>query len=562
MTTTGLQPTRTAKRAAKPEGQWALGQREPLNPNEVFKQVEDPLRVKERVLSTYAEGGFDSIDPTDLRGRFRWLGLYTQRRPGIDGGQTATLAPEELDDRYFMLRVRLDGGQLTRQQLRVLAGISTDFARGTADITDRGNIQYHWIDIADMPDIWRRLESVGLQTTEACGDCTRTALGSPVAGIHPDEVLDATPALEYIREHYVGDPELSNLPRKFKTAIGWLPDTAPEINDVSFVGVVHPEYGPGFDLQVGGGLSTKPFFALRLGAWVPLQDVPQVWLAVVRLFRDYGYRRLRNRARLKYLVEDWGAQKTRQVLEEEFLGYQLADGPAAPTPARVLDHVGVHPQKDGRYFVGFAPVAGRAGGEALHQVADAMEAAGSTRLRLTPYQKLLVLDVDKERVEPLITAMKPLGFDARPSHWRRSTMACTGLEFCKLAIVETKQRAADLITELEERLAHLNDQLEHPIAVHLNGCPNSCARIQVADIGLKGQIITDADGNRVPGYQVHLGGGLGESLVEGRKLRAHKVAATELGDYIERVVTHYVTSRDGDESFGAWARRADEEVLR
>lgn len=554
--------TRPARRAPKPEGQWALGQREPLNPNEEFKQVEDPLRVKERVLATYAKGGFESIDPKDLRGRFRWLGLYTQRRQGIDGGKTATLPPQELDDEYFMLRVRIDGGLLTREQLSVLASISTDFARGTADITDRGNIQYHWIDIKDMPEIWRRLESVGLETTEACGDCTRTMLGSPVAGVHPDEVLDATPALEYIKKHYVGDPELSNLPRKFKTSIGWLPDAAPEINDVSFVGVVHPEHGPGFDLQVGGGLSTKPFFSLRLGAWVPLEEVPQVWLAVVKLFRDYGYRRLRNRARLKYLVEDWGAEKTRQVLEDEFLGYKLIDGPAAPTPKHTIDHVGIHKQNDGNNFVGFASVAGRTSGEALHGVVAAMESAGSERLRLTAYQKLLVLDVADDKVEPLVEQLRPLGFDARASHWRRATMACTGIEFCKLAIVETKKRASDLVDELEQRLGHLNDTLENPISVHINGCPNSCARIQVADIGLKGQIITDADGNRVPGYQAHLGGGLGEDLVEGRKLRAHKVAATELGDYVERVVTNYVDQRQGCETFGDWARRADEEALR
>lgn len=559
---TATTQARPKGRARKPEGQWALGERDPLNPNEVFKQADAPLNVRRRILEEYAAGGFDTIEGTDLRGRFRWMGLYTQRRPGIDGGKTATLPPEELDDEFFMMRVRIDGGQLTTEQLRVLAGISTDFARDSADITDRHNIQYHWIDVKDVPEIWERLEAVGLDTMEACGDCTRTALGSPVAGVHPDEVLDATPALEYIKKHYVGDPELANLPRKFKTAIAWLPDMAPEINDISFVGSIHPEHGPGFDLQIGGGLSTKPFFALRLGAWVPLEEVPEVWLAVVKLFRDYGFRRLRNRARLKYLVEEWGAERTRQVLEEEFLGRKLVDGPPAPTPKHTIDHIGVHRQKDGDNFVGFASVAGRTSGTALAAVADAVEAAGSARVRLTPYQKLVVLDVADENVEALVDTMRPLGFEARPSHWRRATMACTGIEFCKLAIVETKKRAADLVEELETRLAHLNEVLEHPIAIHLNGCPNSCARIQVADIGLKGQIVTDENGEQVPGYQVHLGGGLGEDLVVGRKLRAHKVVATELGDYVERVVTRFVEQREVSETFGDWARRADEEALR
>ena len=561
MTTTSERP-RATQRTAKPEGQWAKGEFDPLNPNEVFKAEDAPLNVRARILEQYAREGFDSIPGTDLRGRMRWMGLYTQRKQGIDGGKTATLAPEELDDEYFMMRVRIDGGQLSREQLRVLASISTDFARGTADITDRNNIQYHWIAIEDVPEIWRRLEAVGLDTLEACGDCTRTTLGSPVAGVHPDEVIDATPAIEFIKANYVGDPDLANLPRKFKSSIAWLPDAAPEINDISFVGVVHPDHGPGFDLQIGGGLSTKAFFALRLGAWVPLEEVPEVWLATVKLFRDHGYRRLRNRARLKYLVEDWGADKTREVLEREYLGRPLLDGPAAPTPKHTIDHVGVHRQKDGRNLVGFAPIAGRTSGAALAGVADAMEAAGSDRLRLTAYQKLVVLDVPDDAVEPLLETMRPLGFDGRPSPWRRATMACTGLEFCKLAIVETKQRAHDLVAELEERLGHLDDQLEHPIAIHLNGCPNSCARIQVADIGLKGQIITDAAGEQVPGYQVHLGGGLGEDLVVGRKLRAHKVAASELGDYVERVVTRYIAARESGESFGDWARRADEEELR
>ncbi|GAA1571900.1 nitrite/sulfite reductase [Kribbella sancticallisti] len=546
-------------RKGKGEGQWALGYREPLNKNEENKKNDDGLNVRARIENVYAHRGFDSIDPADLRGRFRWWGLYTQRKPGIDGGKTATLEPEELDDKYFMLRVRIEGGQLSTEQLRVIAEVSSTYARDTADITDRQNIQLHWIRVEDVPAIWQKLEAVGLYTTEACGDVPRVIISSPVAGIAADEIIDPTPAIDEIVEKYIGSNEFSNLPRKFKTAMTGHPshDVVPEVNDISFVGVVHPEHGPGFDLWVGGGLSTTPMLAQRVGAWIPLDEVHLAWKGVVSIFRDYGYRRLRNRARLKYLVADWGIEKFREVLEEKYLGYKLIDGPAPEIPAVQGDHVGVHQQKDGRYYVGVAPVVGRVAGSTLAKVADVVAAHGSDRIRTTAQQKLIVLDVEESQVESLVTALADLGFKARPSAWRRNTMACTGIEFCKLAIVETKARAAQLIDELEERIP----DLDVPITVNVNGCPNSCARIQVADIGLKGQLVIDADGNQVPGYQVHLGGGLGLDAGFGRKLRGHKVTSDGLADYVERVTQNYLKERSEGERFAQWVVRAEEGAL-
>ncbi|MGH4022405.1 MAG: nitrite/sulfite reductase [Pseudonocardiaceae bacterium] len=557
-------PTRPGSKAQarRGEGQWALGHLEPLNPNERTKRDDDGLNVRRRIETIYAHRGFDSIDPADLRGRFRWWGLYTQRRPGIDGGRTATLEPEELDDSYFMLRVRIDGGALSTEQLRVVGEISQNYARDTADITDRQNIQYHWIRIEDMPAIWEKLEGVGLSTTEACGDTPRVILGSPVAGISADEVIDATPAIEEIKRRYVGDKAFSNLPRKYKTAISGLPDVAHEVNDISFVGVHHPEHGPGFDLWVGGGLSTNPKIAQRLGAWVPLDEVPEVWAGVTSVFRDYGYRRLRHRARIKFLVADWGAERFREVLEQQYLHRRLVDGPAPRVPERTIDHVGVHRQHDGRCYVGVAPVAGRVSGSTLAAAAKAAERAGSARVRLTPYQKLVVLDVAETEVDGLVAELGGFGLRVDPSPWQRSTMACTGIEFCKLAIVETKARAADLVAELEERLADVQSTLDVPVSIHLNGCPNSCARIQVADIGLKGQVVTDAAGEQVEGFQVHLGGSLGLDSGFGRKLRGHKVASTELGDYVERVVRAFADQRGSGERFAQWVTRADEAALR
>lgn len=543
------------------DGQWALGHTDPLNPNEVFKKEDAPLNVRERVENVYAEQGFDSIDKIDLRGRLRWWGLYTQRKEGYDGTFTGEENTDLIEAPYFMLRVRSDGGALSTAALRTLGTISTEFARDTADISDRQNVQYHWIRIEDMPEIWRRLDAVGLQTTEACGDCPRVVLGSPLAGESLDEVLDATPAIEEIVRRYVGKPELANLPRKFKTAISGLQDVVHEINDVAFVGVVHPEHGPGLDLWVGGGLSTNPMLAQRLGAWVPLDEVPDVWEAVVSLFRDYGYRRLRAKARLKFLVKDWGAEKFRDVLETEYLKRPLIDGPAPDPAVRPIDHVGVQRLRNGLNAVGVAAIAGRVSGTILTAVADLAEQAGSDRVRFTPHQKLIVLDVPDDKLDALVAGLDALGLQSTPSPWRRNLMACTGIEFCKLSFAETRVRAQSLVPDLEQRLADLNAQLDVPVTVNLNGCPNSCARIQVADIGFKGQMVDDGDGP-VEGFQVHLGGSLGLDSGFGRKLRQHKVTSAELGDYIERVVRTFIAQRNDGERFAQWAVRADEEALR
>jgi len=558
MTTTD--PTHAPKQRG--EGQWALGDLEPLNANEQLKKDDAPLNVRERIETIYARDGFDSIDKIDLRGRFRWWGLYTQRVQGYDGTFTGDENIDLLEAPYFMLRVRSDGGVLTAAALRTLGTISTEFARDTADISDRQNVQYHWIRVEDMPEIWRRLDAVGLQTTEACGDCPRVVLGSPLAGESLDEVLDPTPAIEEIVRRYVGKPEYANLPRKFKSAISGLQDVVHEVNDIAFIGVNHPEHGPGLDLWVGGGLSTNPMLAQRVGAWVPLDEVPEVWEAVVSLFRDYGYRRLRAKARLKFLIKDWGIEKFRHVLETEYLKRPLIDGPAPEPVVRPIDHVGVQRLRNGLNAVGVAPIAGRVSGTILTAVADLAEKVGSDRIRFTPYQKLIILDVPDDKLDELIAGLDALGLPSTPSHWRRNLMACSGIEFCKLSFAETRKRAQVLVPELEGRLADLNAALDVPVTININGCPNSCARIQVADIGFKGQVIEDGDGGSTEGFQVHLGGSLGLDSNFGRKLRQHKVTGAEVGDYIERVVRNFTEQREPGERFAQWVVRADEDQLR
>jgi sulfite reductase (ferredoxin) len=558
-------PAEAAPRRKRGEGQWALGYREPLNKNEESKKNDDGLNVRQRIIDIYSKHGFDSIDPADLRGRFRWFGLYTQRRPGIDGGKTAAVEPEELDDRYFMLRVRIDGGQLSSEQLRTIADISNKYARGTADVTDRQNIQLHWIEIEDVPAIWEALQDVGLDTTEACGDTPRVILGCPLAGLDADELIDATQEITAITERYIGHSAFSNLPRKFKSSISGCAAqcTHHEINDVSFAAVRHPVTGEvGYDLWVGGGLSTNPMIARRLGAFVRPGQVPEVWAGVTSLFRDYGYRRLRHRARIKFLVADWGPERFREVLEEEYLGYALPDGPPpVNVGSGMRDHVGVHRQRDGLNYVGFAPKVGRLNGDALHAIAALADTYGSGRVRTTTEQKMVILDVPPERTDALVAELEAADLPARPSVFRRHTMACTGIEFCKLAIVETKGRAAALIDELERRLP----DFPAPVTINVNGCPNSCARIQTADIGLKGSLVPDEAGNQVEGFQIHLGGTLlgGDAAGSGfgRKVRGLKTTAEDLPGYVERVLRRFAADRGEGETFSQWTLRATDKDL-
>lgn len=551
-------PTKPRTRPKKSEGQWLIDGSTPLNHDEEIKQESPVLDVKQRVIDVYSKGGFDSIDREDLYPRFKWLGLYTQRKQNL-GGEFTGEDNSVLEDKYFMMRIRFDGGICSTAQARAVGELSRDYARSTVDLTDRQNIQFHWVRIENVPAIWEKLEEHGLNTWDACGDVPRVILGSPVAGIAKDEIIDATPAIRKIQQ-IVTDEEFQNLPRKFKTAISGnaRQDVVHEINDLAFIGVEHPELGPGFECYVGGGLSTNPMLAQSLGAFVTLEQVPDVWANVVRIFRDYGYRRLRNRARLKFLVKEWGVEKFRRILEEDYLGYALADGPKAPNNLVDRDHIGVHEQKDGNVYIGVKPTLGHMSGEQLIALADLAERYGVTDLRFTPFKEVLLLGVEPEDVEKLQSDLEQMGLYSKPSEFRRGLLSCTGLEYCKLAHVTTKSRAIELADELEERFG----DLDSPITISLNGCPNACARHQVSDIGLKGQMVANEDGEKVEGFQVHLGGTIGEGANFGRKLRGHKVLSTELTDYVTRVVQHYVDKREDGETFRQWVARADEDDLR
>jgi sulfite reductase (ferredoxin) len=553
--TCGCYTPSTRPKPNRGEGQWALGYLEPLNPAEVAKREDDGLNVKTRILDLYASKGFKAIWPSDLRNRFRWYGLYTQR-PETDG--------------YFMMRIRIPGGALTSEQLDVIGRISERYGRDVADVTDRQNVQLHWIRIEDVPEIWRELDAVGLSTTEACGDTPRNLLGCPLAGVDASEIIDASDLVFKANEALVGDPRFSNLPRKYKISISGCEHQCAqhEVNDIGLVGATK-DGAAGFDLWVGGGLSTSPMFAKRLNAFVQPDEVVPVILGITNVFREWGYRRARNRARMKFLVQDWGPTKFREVLEKD-TGFALTDfDPPAFKDSNHSEHMGVWPQHDGSNYIGFAPKAGRIAGHQLRSIARLARRYGEGRVRTTTQQKMVILDVPKGRVDELVDELEALDLPARPSAWRRGMMACTGIEFCKLAIVETKGRAAELYRYLERVLPDFEDD----VRINVNGCPNSCARYQTADIGLMGCIVTDRtwvidhEGNQVEerrkteAFLVHLGGHLGEDRAFGRKAKGVKVLASEVGPYVETLIRRYRSAKQDGESFAQYVNKLSDAEL-
>ncbi len=531
------------RRAPRPEGQWALGYREPLNKIERIKRDQDALDVYERILNVYAREGFDSIDPNDLTSRFRWYGLYTQ-------------LPEE--DGLFMWRVRVPGGQLTADQVDACAEIGRRYGKGVIDVTDRQNFQFHNLSIEDVPSAWALLESVGLSSMETCGDATRNILSCPTAGIDADEYIDTTPLVQAVNRRLTGTKEFSNLPRKYKTSITGCTHQcgAHEVMCVGFI--AHRVDGQvGFDMYVGGGLSTSPHMSQSLGAFVLPEEVEDAFVAITSLYRDYGYRRSRNYARLKFLVADWGAERVRQVMEEKYLPHPFRDGPrAAPSAAVHRDHIGIHRQKDGSLYAGFPLVAGRTDAEQLAGVAELSRRFGKGRIRTTTQQKMLILDVPEDRVPDLVAELEAIDLHVRTSSFRRSTMACTGIEFCKLALTETKGLARTVVEELERRLPDFDDYAR----INFNGCPNSCVRFQVADVGFMGSVAT-IDGKEVDVFQVHLGGHLGVNSRFGRKVKGMRVRADRITEYIENLLRLYLTRREPGQDFTTYLNSLSDEAL-
>ena len=513
-----------------------------MNKIEEVKLHKDGLDAIEDI-HRYAARQDHRISPED-EALFKWYGVYTQR-PAEDG--------------YFMVRIRIPGGQLNSSQLLTIAELSQAFGRGLADVTVRQNIQLHWVRIGDIPAIFDALDRVGLTTTDACGDTVRNIISCPVAGVDSDELYDATPLIRQVNNFFVGNREYSNLPRKFKIAITGcaLRCVYPEINDIGLFAVREGERGVAFRARIGGGLSTSPRFSKDLGVLVDPAEVVELCAAIAAVFRDFGNRENLKRARLKFLVEQWEIPKFRDEVEAR-LGWKMrrAGRPdAEEVTARDRTHLGIHRQRgDSFHYAGIALVGGRTSSEQLRLLAELSDKHGRGRLRATNTQNIILLDIDSENLETLKHDLRSADLDYEPSWAKRGIIACTGIQFCKLAIAETKNRAR----ELDQHLAEQVDLEDRP-RISVTGCPNACGQHHICDVGLEGSLTT-IDGVKKETFQVFLGGGVGAHETFGRRVGA-RIPASDVAESLARLFKIYSDRRLDEETFQEFCLRHSNEEL-
>lgn len=508
-------------------------------------------------IREFARLGYDSVTP-EWRGNYlRWWGIYPQGDGlGVLGGKGG----EGNSVPFFMLRIRVPNGLLFSHQLRTIADLAREYARGVADITVRHNIQLHWIPVEALPDIFERLWRCGLTTMSACGDDTRNITGCPLAGVDAEEICDASPLVLRATQMLVGNPDFYNLPRKYKICItgcrAWC--CYPEINDVGLTATKRGEE-IGFSLRVGGGLSSEPFFARRLNAFVHWNQVPAVITGVTSIFRDsQELRQHRERARMKYLFKHHGwTDESFQGELERRVGFRLDPAEHEDVPADVFrDHVGVHRQKQpGYFYVGASVLRGRITPDQMLAAAELADSFASGQLRTTTTQSLIIVNVPERNVETVVSELTAVGLPVDVSSFRRGTVTCTGTEFCRLAITETKNFARWLIGELEDRMPGFEQHLK----LHITGCPNSCGQHWISDIGIEGKKLK-VDGKFVDAYYFCVGGAGGAFQTIARPL-GYRCAATEVPAAIERLLRAYSSTRNPEENLRAFfARHTDAEL--
>jgi sulfite reductase (ferredoxin) len=514
-----------------------------LNPWEAYADIQ-----------RFAREGWDAVPPEWFGTYFRWWGIYTQ---GDGVGAIGGKGGEGKAVRHLMVRIRIPNGMLVSHQLRTIADLSEWHGRGVADITVRQNFQLHWVTLEALPEVFQALWLQGVTTMGSCGDVTRNVTGCPVAGI------DASPLVLEATALANGNGDFSNLPRKFKVSISgcrtWC--TYPEINDIGLTAVRHPDTREiGFAVRVGGGLSTDPHLAIKLDAFVPRGHVLDVFRAIAEIFRDSDVlRQNRERARLKFLFlqHGWTAERFKAALEER-LGAPLAPGvPDDPPDDAYRDHVGIHPQHErGHCYVGVAVLRGRLTADQMRLAADLADRYGTGAVRTTTMQNFLIPNVRRARAGELARELENAGFALDASPFRRGTVACTGSEFCKLALTETKGFARGLVESLEQRLPGFDRELR----INVTGCPNSCGQHWIADLGIEGKKVK-VDGVLVDAYYFCVGGAVGRHQAVARPIGL-RLPASAVAPAIERLLRAFQANRRPGEIFRQFAARHTDDELR
>nr|WP_207890542.1 ferredoxin--nitrite reductase [Rubrobacter taiwanensis] len=525
-----------------------------LNQVERWKLERHPLEVKRAVIERYSKEGPQSIAGVDGElERLKWVGIYPQKQ----GGDA------------FMMRFKIPGGVLAAEQARAIGEIAAEFAEGPEenpvfgnnylDITTRQDIQVHWIRIGDVPEIWRRLEEVGMTTVQACGDSARNVLCCPVSGLDREEVVHAHPVARAISDYFTGNREYANLPRKFKMSVtGCREDCAQaEINDIGMLPARLEDGTLGFNVRVGGGLSDGPRMASDIDVFVRPEEAVEITRAIAHVYGELGNRENRWLARMRYLVQELGPEGFREELKKR-ARFELIPAGEDLTRHYRGDHVGVHAQKQaGLYYVGLNVTVGRMGGADLVEAARLAEEYGGGEVRLATDQNLILPGVPEERLDGLLAEPLLKRYSPNPGPFERGVVACTGNEFCRFAIVETKARA-------KQWAKHMDEQVEaggqEAIRMHFSGCSASCAQPQIGDIGFRGETAKTPDGI-TEGVDIGLGGSLGRDAafidwVEGAK------PVSEVPEALVRLYRRYAKERREGERFHQWARRTPNRELR
>jgi sulfite reductase (ferredoxin) len=531
--------------------------------SERLKLAKNPWEAWDEVRQ-FAREGRAAVVPEWAEFYFKWWGVYTQGDgAGVTGGKDGVGKATE----YFMMRIGLPNGMLTAHQLRVIGELTQKYARNLSDITTRQNIQLHWLTIESLPEVVEALTAIGLSPKGACGDVMRNVTGCPLAGLQSHELIDASPLAIEVAHKLTANPEFYNLPRKFKVSVTGCPlwCSYPEINDVALTAIRREVNGLeeiGYTLRVGGGLSTEPHIAERIPAFIPQDKAFAVVEAVLRIFKEQQeLRENRTRARIKYLFmrHGWTAETMLEAIEAK-LGHKLDPSPVSEdvVPDDVYrDHVGITPQlQPGLSAVGASVMGGRLSGDQLIQLANLAEEFGNGHLRATIMQNIILVNVPNDRARELVHRLSAMGLHVEVTPFWRGAIACTGTEFCKLAIAETKAFSKWLTSEMEDRLPGFDQQIK----LHVTGCTNSCGQSWIADIGLEGKKIKK-DGVMVDAFYFCVGGAVGKYAAIARQI-GYRAAAEDCPEAIERLLRAYLAAREPGEDLRAYFARTDDDSLR